>query len=282
MRGISFALLLLLPCGLSAQPERIVSTSGTLTEIVCALGADNRLVAVDSSSVYPELVTQLPQVGYSRQLSAEGILSVHADLVLLSEEAGPPAVLDQLKRLQVPLVTLPEGHTVEEAAKRIELVGEAIGSEEKGRKLAANLRRQLEQTARDQSEQNRPKVLFLYARGGGVMNVSGTDTAADSMIHLAGGVNSITDYTGYKPLTAEGAVAAAPDVILVTERGLEASGGVAGLLSQPGLSMTPAGRNRRIVAMDDLLLLGFGPRLGQAVEELSLQLQPVLARTDRP
>jgi iron complex transport system substrate-binding protein len=104
------------------------------------------------------------------------------------------------------------------------------------------------------------------------MNVSGTGTSADAIIELAGGKNAVTGYENYKPLTAEGAVAAAPEFILVTSRGLEASGGVDGLLKQPGLALTPAGKEKRVIAMDDLLLLGFGPRVGQAAKELCEKL----------
>jgi len=285
MRAVLFALIAFLPAVQgteSIQPQRIVSTAGTLTEIVWALGAGDRLVAVDSSSVYPEQATNLPQVGYSRQLSAEGIFSVRPDLVLLSEDAGPPAVLEQLERLGVPLITISADHSVEAALERIHIVGRALGRKKEAEELAQKVESEIAQVSRKNPRETAPKVLFLYARSGGIMNVAGRNTAADIVISMAGGVNAINGYEGYKPLTAEAAVTAAPDVILVTDRGMDASGGAEELLKQPGLSMTPAGRNRRIVAMDDLLLLGFGPRLGEAVGELSNQLQPVLARTDRP
>jgi iron complex transport system substrate-binding protein len=107
------------------------------------------------------------------------------------------------------------------------------------------------------------------------MNVSGTGTSADAIITLAGGTNAVQEFENYKPLTAEGAVSAAPEFILVTSRGLESSGGIDGLLKQPGLALTPAGKNKRIIVMDDLLLLGFGPRLGQAAKELCEHLHPL-------
>ena len=113
------------------------------------------------------------------------------------------------------------------------------------------------------------------------MNVAGRGTAADSIISLAGGENAVRDYEGYKPLTAEAAAVAAPDFILVTSRGLESSGGIDALLKQPGLSLTPAGKEKHVIAMDDLLLLGFGPRLGQAVKELCDQLHPGRKTTQR-
>lgn len=96
------------------------------------------------------------------------------------------------------------------------------------------------------------------------------------MIELAGGQNAVTAYEGSKPLTAGVVVTAAPEVILIPTGGLESLEGVAGLLQAPGLSLTTAGQQRRIVGMDDLYLLGFGPRVGQAVRALAVFLHPEL------
>ncbi len=89
------------------------------------------------------------------------------------------------------------------------------------------------------------------------------------MIELAGGRNAFGQVEGYKPLAPEAAIAAAPDVILCTDQGLAAAGGVDGLLRAPGLAATPAGRARRVRSLEALLLLGFGPRLPQAVAQLA-------------
>jgi iron complex transport system substrate-binding protein len=174
------------------------------------------------------------------------------------------------------------GHTPDAAENRIRTVGEQLGKTIEAGRLISEMRSELGSArARAESAGSRPKVLFIYARGGGVMNVAGRATAADSMITLAGGTNAVQGYEGYKPLTAEAAAVAAPDFILVTSRGLESSGGVDALLGQPGLSLTPAGKGRRVIVMDDLLLLGFGPRLGTAVKELCVQLHPVFKATQR-
>jgi iron complex transport system substrate-binding protein len=253
--------------------ERIVSTAGAVTETIYALGAQDEVVAVDVSSVYPEAATKLPKVGYARQLSAEGILSMNPTQVFVTEDAGPPEVIDQVEKAGVKVVRLSNKHTPEAAVERIVQIGEALGRKAEAEKLAETVKAELaEAAAQVAATPGKPSVLFIYARGGGTMNVSGTGTSADAIIELAGGKNAVTGYENYKPLTAEGAVAAAPDVILVTSRGLEASGGVEGLLKQPGLALTPAGKAGRVVALDDLYLLGFGPRLGQAVKELCTQL----------
>lgn len=255
--------------------DRIVSAAGSVTETIHALGAQDALVAVDVSSVYPETVAALPKIGYARQLSAEGILSMNPTVVFVTEDAGPPEVLKQLKGAGVKVMTLSNEHTPDAAVERIRKIGAALNREEAAGQLVDTLRADLALAqARVEAEKTRPRVLFIYARSGGVMNVSGTGTSADAIIALAGGVNAVDGYENYKPLTAEGAVAAAPDVILVTTRGLEASGGVEGLMKQPGLSLTPAGKAGRVIAMDDLFLLGFGPRLGQAAKELCEGLHP--------
>jgi len=202
-------------------------------------------------------------------------LSMNPTVVFATEDAGPPEVIKQVEGAGVKVVTLSNKHTPEAAKERILKIGEALNLTEAAEKLAADLQADLDAaTAKVAEVKSHPKVLFIYARGGGIMNVSGTGTSADAIITLAGGENAVQGYESYKPLTAEGAVEAAPDVILVTTRGLASSGGVEGLLKQPGLDLTPAGKAGRVVAMDDLYLLGFGPRLGDAVEDLCGELHP--------
>lgn len=263
----------------SAADSRIVSVGGGVTEVVYALGFGANVVGVDTSSVYPEAATKLPQVGYQRQLSAEGILSLKPTLVLASTDAGPPAALDQLKSAGVTVVSIPADATVAGASARVRAIAQSLGVIERGEAIVQRLETDLASarslTARVQSK---PKVLFIYARGAGTLNVSGTATAADEMIRLAGAENAVTAYEGFKPFTAEAAVAAAADVLLLPARGLDSLGGADGLLALPGIAMTPAGRAKRIVTMDDLYLLGFGPRTGLAVQELAHQLHPELRR----
>nr|HRJ73367.1 ABC transporter substrate-binding protein [Terrimicrobiaceae bacterium] len=196
-------------------------------------------------------------------------------VVFVTEDAGPPEVLQQIASAGVKVVRLTNEHTAAAAAERIRQIGREVNKTEEADKLAGALEADvLRADSLAAGMGARPRVLFIYARGGGVMNVSGTGTSADAIIAMAGGVNAVQEYANYKPLTAEGAVAAAPDFILVTTRGLESSGGVEGLLRQPGLALTPAGKAGRVIAMDDLYLLGFGPRLGQAAGELCIQLHP--------
>ena len=259
----------------AADKPRTVALGGTITEIVYALGAGDLLVGADSSSIYPEAATKLPQVGYQRQITAEGVLSLHPTLILASSEAGPPSAVEQVKQSGVSWVSIPAENSVEGVRAKILAVAHALNRDEQGKALIQRLNDEITKAQSLPSlKGSKPKVLFIYARGGGTVNVAGQETAADAIITLGGGVNAVTGYKGYKPITAEAVVAAAPDVILIPSRGLESIGGIDGLLSQPGLAATPAGKSRNVIAMDDLLLLGFGPRLGEAVSQLTHLLHP--------
>jgi iron complex transport system substrate-binding protein len=248
---------------------RLITIGGAITETVYALDLQSQLIAVDSSSLYPDAATKLPNIGYERTLSIEGILAQHPSLVIASSEAGPAAVIDQLRQVGVNVVIIKIEHGIEGAKRKIQAVADALGKSGEGKKLTDKIDIELSKLPRTKPIEQRPNVLFLYARGGGTLNVSGTGTAAHAMIEAAGGRNAVTEYANYKPLTAESAVNAAPDIILVTSRGLESMGGTEQLLKIPGLIETPAGRARRVIAMDDLKLLGFGPRTGEAVVELA-------------
>jgi iron complex transport system substrate-binding protein len=266
----------------AAGATRIVSVGGTVTEIVYALGCGADVVAIDTSSVHPPEAQRLPQVGYQRTLAAEGIAAQRPTRLLLSAEAGPPAAVAQLRGLGVPLDIVPAGASVEGAKERIRSVARALGKPAEGEDLVRTLSAQMaDAEALLRGATSKPKVLFVYARGAGALMVGGADTPADAMIQLAAGENAARGFEGFKPLTAEAVATGAPDVILVAERGLASIGGIDGLLAQPGVELTPAGKARRVVTMDDLLLLGFGPRLGLAVRELAIRLHPELGGAPR-
>jgi iron complex transport system substrate-binding protein len=257
--------------------SRIVTLGGAVTEIVYALGAGSRVVGVDASSVHPDAATEKPSVGYFRRVPAEGVLSLDPTLVLALEGTGPPAALDQIRGAGVAVETVEDESSVRGAKRKIRQVGRLLDREARADTLVRQMERDLSEARslrRDAS--SAPRVLFIYARGSGTMSVAGTGTSAEAMIELAGAKNAVTGFDGFKPMSAEAVVNAAPDVILMLTRGLDSIGGETELLEQPGISLTPAGKNGRIVAMDDLLLLGFGPRLGTAVKTLTQKLHPAL------
>ncbi len=257
---------------------RIVSIGGAVTEVVFALGFADNVVAVDSTSQYPHAVAEKPDVGYMRRLSAEPILGLAPSVVLAVEDAGPETALNQLRESGVPVVLVPDDPSYDGVLRKIGLIAAALGIEEKGRAVTASLRadfKRLSDAVGGVGE--RPKVLFLLSIGqGGAPLAGGRKTSADGIIRLAGGINAVDAFEGFKPLSPEAAVLAAPDVLLVTRRTLDLLGGRAGLLGRPEISLTPAAQRGRVVAIDGLLLLGFGPRTGQAVRTLAAELHPDL------
>lgn len=280
----------------AAKRLRIVAAGGAITETVFALGADAVLVGVDTTSHHPQTAQSLPSVGYMRTLSAEGVLSLAPTHVIATEDAGPPAVLRQLADSGVQVIVLGSQHHVDGMLKRIAQIGAVLGKDAQASALIARLKEDwsaaLAQASADRARREpwlkgRPtRVLFVLSHSLSQVLVAGTDSAAHHMIQAIGAHNAASGFTGYKPLTAEAAIAAAPDLILTTDQGLKAAGGVVGLLRLPGLADTPAGRAQRVVSMDALLLLGFGPRLPQAVRQLSeactQALAPSAARPQGP
>lgn len=256
--------------------SRVITLGGSVTEIAFALGAGKNVVAADTSSYFPAAVNKLPKVGYQRRLSAEGLIALKPTLVIGTTSTGPATAIAQLRDAGVQVLILSEQHSPEGTKAKIKAMAKVFGKEVKGQTLTASLNRDLIK-ARSVRLVNKPKVMFIYARGPQGAQISGSGTGASAMIKLAGGVNAIQGVEGYKPLTAEAAVAAAPDVILMLGRGLQSVGGPKGLAKMPGIAQTPAARNGRIVALDDLYLLGFGPRLGQAVADLRKEFGEAMA-----
>ncbi|WP_263787719.1 heme/hemin ABC transporter substrate-binding protein [Salinibacter grassmerensis] len=260
--------------------SRIVTLGGSVTEIVYALGAGDRVVGVDASSVYPDAATEKPSVGYFRQVPAEGVLSLDPSLILALDGTGPPAVLDQFRSAGVHTVLVSDTSSVAGTKQKIRRIAGLIGREARADSLIRDMEADLKRArALRRRAESTPEVLFIYARGSGSMSVAGEGSSAEAMIKLAGGENAVTGFEGFKPMSAEAVVGAEPDVILMLTRGLESIGGVEGLMEQPGIPLTPAGERDRVVAMDDLLLLGFGPRLGTAVTRLTEKLHPALEST---
>ncbi|MHB2264935.1 heme/hemin ABC transporter substrate-binding protein [Aliihoeflea sp. PC F10.4] len=266
---VSFAF----PATAQDTPQRIVSIGGSLTEIVYALGQEDRLIARDSTSLFPSEALDLPDVGYMRALSPEGVLSVDPDLILTLEGAGPPEAVGVINSASVPVVTVPESFDREGVLAKIEAVGKALGVEDEAAELADGVDADL-RAAEDAAAgiDDRAKVLFILSMEGGRVLASGKGTAANGIIELAGAQNAITDYSGYKQLTDEAIITAAPDVILLMNRGGELDPTSTDLSAQPALSATPAAENNRVFRVDGSYHLGFGPRTGAAAHELASEI----------
>nr|WP_316013460.1 ABC transporter substrate-binding protein [Roseobacter sp. HKCCA0434] len=269
----SFAMLFAtaLPVQAQVQDGKVLSLGGAVTEIVVALGQGDRLVARDSTSTFPPEVLDLPDVGYVRALSPEGVLSVEADLILAEEGAGPPEVIDVIQSADVVFVEVPDGFDGPGIARKIETVGAALGLSERAQVLAGEVADALEAASVPPGDAA-PRVLFVLSASGGRIMASGRGTAADAMIALAGGVNAIDAFEGYRQLGDEAVTRAAPDVILMMDREGDHAPGDDALFALPAIAPTPAAQARAVIRMDGLRLLGFGPRTPEAVADLARAL----------
>ncbi|WP_447882415.1 heme/hemin ABC transporter substrate-binding protein [Serratia fonticola] len=260
-RRLALCIALAFPLAAVAA-ERIVSIGGDVTEIAFALGAGDEVVARDSTSLHPAAVQKLPDVGYMRQLNAEGILALKPTLILTTELAEPALVLKQLADSGVKVVRIPGDTTVQAVPEKISVIADAINRSSQGKQLAERYQQQLAAIA------NTPlpvKVLFVMSHGGITPMAAGQQTAADAIIRAAGLKNAMQGFSRYRPLSQEGVIASAPDLLLVTTDGVRSIGGQENLWLLPGMALTPAGKNRRVLIVDDMALLGFGLETPQAL-----------------
>lgn len=261
------------PIAAEPHPEanRILAIGGSITEIIYALGQQDRLIARDTTSSYPAEAQELPDVGYMRALSPEGVLSVEPDLILSEEGAGPPEAIDVLKEAGIPFETIAAEANADGLEAKIRAVAQALGVPDAAEGPVAALRSDLEQLALKTSGEGKKRVMFILSLRGGRVMASGQGTEADTIIRMAGAVNAVEGVDGYKPLTDEAIITASPDVILMMNRGEEASDHDAAdkeLFAMPAISTTPAAESRSVIRMNGLYLLGFGPRTGKAALEL--------------
>ncbi len=276
MKSLRAPLLALLLAGAalpaSAGPaQRIVSVGGSVTEIVYALGQQDRLVARDSTSTYPEAAQKLPDVGYVRRLSPEGLLSVDPDLIIVEDGAGPPEALALLQQTEIPVATIPMGYDREAVLAKIAAVAAALDMPDEGATLAAQVARDIDAAAGAIPKDGR-RVLFVLAVQNGRLLAAGQDTAADGIIRMVGAENAVSGFQGYKLLTDEAVLAAAPDAVLLMEARGDADVAQAELLAHPAIAATPAGKHAAVIRMNGMLLLGFSVRTGQAVRDLATGL----------
>jgi iron complex transport system substrate-binding protein len=257
--------------------NRIVSIGGAVTESIYALGLENRIVGVDTTSLYPpEALKRAPNVGYMRALSAEGILSLKPSWVIAIDGSGPPAALKLVSDAGVPLTMIHDDPSPNGVAAKIETIGKLLGAEAKALALAQDTRTRFAAVEHMRPQTPRPpRVLFILSLQNGRPMVGGRRTAADAIIGLAGGVNAADAIEGYKPMTDEGIIAAAPDVILKMNNG-NMVGNPDDIFSLPAFAATPAAAKRALIGMDGLYLLGFGPRTPDAVRDLMADLYPTL------
>ncbi|WP_122620411.1 ABC transporter substrate-binding protein [Streptomyces sp. Tu 4128] len=255
--------------------ERVVPLSGSLSEIVFTLGLGDRVVARDVTATF-EQASKLPVVTRGHDVSAESVLSLRPDLVIAETTTGPAEAVDQIRAAGVPVLFVEAAGGLDDVGPRIRAVADALGVPAAGKELTRRSEERIEAARKDVPHGEKPRVAFLYLRGSAsVYLIGGADSGAGSLIGAAGAVDAGAasgldkDFT---PITSEALVKAAPDAILVMSKGLESVGGVDGLVKIPGVAQTPAGMDRRIVSVEDGVLLNYGPRTDQVLESVVAQL----------
>ncbi|UUU20077.1 ABC transporter substrate-binding protein [Streptomyces sp. DSM 40750] len=251
--------------------SRILPLNGGIAEIVFTLGLGDKVVGRDITATFEE-AEGLPQVTKAHDVSAESVLSLEPTVVLADTDTGPSEVIDQIRDAGVPVVVLDPANELSDVSTRTTRVAEALGVPAAGEALNQRFADELKAARAAVPKGSRPKVAFLYMRGSAaVYLIGGKGSGADSLIAAAGaedaGVAAGLDKP-FTPITSEALVKAQPDVILMMSKGLESVGGVDGLVEIPGIKETPAGMDRRVVDLEDGVLLSFGPRTPLVIDIL--------------
>ncbi len=249
--------------------KRVVAIGGRVTEIIYALGAESVLIARDSTSVFPEAALKLPDVGYMRAVSPEGVLAVKPDLILATIGSGPPEAMDVLKKAAVRVVDVPQEFSAASLLEAIDLIAAELGVTPAAAKLKSQIETEFAALAkRAEATATRKTVLFIYTASDGRFNCSGTKTAANSMIKLSGADNLFAGFEGYKEVGTETILEANPDAILLMARDGDGDITIESLKANPVLAQTNAVKNNKFIKMRGDYLLGFGPRTALAGMDL--------------
>ncbi|MFJ4397603.1 hemin ABC transporter substrate-binding protein [Pseudomonas sp. NPDC089396] len=260
-------------------PQRWVSAGGALSEWISQLGGEPRLVGVDTTSQHPESLKALPSIGYQRQLSAEGILSLRPDVLVGTEEMGPPPVLAQIRSAGVRVELFSSQADLAAVDTNLKHLGKLLGAEQKAAQLASGYQQQVEalqvQVKQAQASHKAPGVLLLVGHAGAKPLIAGQGTAGDWLLRQAGARN-LAAHQGYKNFSNEALAALDPDVLVFSDRALAGDQALQALLKEnPALAASRAVRDKRLVALDPTLLVGgLGPRLPAALQDLAATFYP--------
>ncbi|MGP9685558.1 MULTISPECIES: heme/hemin ABC transporter substrate-binding protein [unclassified Halomonas] len=265
--------------------ERWVVLGGDIAETLAALSADANVIARDDTVLYPPAMADLPSVGYLRQLSAESVLSVQPDRVLAAEHAGPKEVLEQLTAVGITIDIIAAPNTLEAIPAKVRAVAQQTNRQREGERLAVSLTAKLERLA---ALPALPPIraMFVMQHSGLTPRVAGSGTAAHTALEAVGLENAFATMQGYHNVGAEALAKEAPELMIMSQRGLDALGGETALWQLPGMALTPAGHAQRLIIIDDQALLGFGPRAPDQLLALRQQVEalltaPTTARTNQ-
>ena len=261
-------------CEKALDPTRITSAGGSVTEIIFFLNAEDNLIAVDVTSNYPQEAMKLPSIGYVRQLSAEGVLSLDPSIIIGEDDMGPPSVLDQIERTNVEITIVPEDHDVEGILEKIRCIASVIGIDSEAI-INTTLAPKIEKLNQLTHKNKEKKIIYILGMQSGSPLVAGNNTSGNGLINISGGINPFNSFEGWKPVGTESIIEASPDLIIISERGLKGFGTMEDLRMHPALYLTPASQNNKIISIDGMASLGFGPRTIDAAIKVSETLNGI-------
>jgi len=263
-------------CDKAFDPSKITVAGGSITEILYFLEEQNKIIAVDLTSNFPEETKNFPSIGYVRNLSAEGVLSLKPTLVIGEDDMGPPNVVNQIKQTGVDIKILEEEHSSDGIISKIKCIGDIIGETEKTAVIINNkimpIKNELDYLSEKIKNRNL-KVMFILTMDSGSPIIGGNNTSADGFINMIGAINAFDSFEGWKPVGTESIIEAAPDFILISNRGAHSYKNLENMHNHPTVKYTPAAMNNNIIALDGMQMLGFGPRTIETALYLSKKFQ---------
>ncbi|MEO0774268.1 MAG: ABC transporter substrate-binding protein [Pseudomonadota bacterium] len=275
--GAWMACIALAQLAAADAPERIVSAGGDISEILFELGVGDKVVAVDTTTAFPAATEDLPRIGYVRGLSAEGVLSMGADLLIGSHDMGPPAVMDNLEAAGMTVAFAPEGIGADRYADKVRFVADAVNKEARGAEMITQYDAQLADIATRVAALNRkPRTLLILSLVDGAPMAAGRGTTGDDMVGIVGGDN-VADFSGWKPMTPEAVVAAAPEIIFLSSFHVDGAGGTGAIMDLAPIKVTPAGINGNFVVVNSQEMLQFGPRSPEAMDQMLSAIEALVA-----
>lgn len=257
----------------NSNDMRIVVSGGSITEIIYALGEQDKIVGVDSTSIYPVEAKQKAQVGYVRRIGSEGVLSLQPTLLLGEADTGPPKVLAQLQQTGLENYIFSKEDNYLGIEAKIRKIASLLGVAAKGEQLINEVAR--DRAALDfvlKQKQSSPKILFILSMRSGQPIVAGQDTSANEIITAVQAKNVAKQLNGWKAISTEAVLEMNPDIILMMSR--HGNDPAVDIVNQTHFKFTNAVKNNRVYSFDGTYLLGMNPRTPKAVIEVAQKLYP--------
>ena len=250
-------------CNIADNTSGIVVAGGSITEILYFLNEEDRILGIDVTSNFPKQTKELPSIGYVRNLSTEGILSLNPKLILGENDMGPPLVLDQINEVGVDLRIIPEEQTAMGIIDKISCIASIIGSQDRAQeKIKGELMPIVKDLERFQGDKifEKKRVMLILSMQGTSPIVAGLGTSGDGFIKMTGAINVFESFKGWKPVSEEAIIESDPDYFIIPSRDMHKNSDVKSLTSNPIFKNTKAGSKENFIFEDSMAMLGFGPR----------------------